>query len=622
MSTLGEWLRAGAPDVGNHLWQTTVFVAAIWLLTFLMRKSQARVRYALWIAASVKFLLPFSLLIALGGLLPKPQQLPAPTIIEVANFAGQPFSRPTISIPTPVRDTQKLRERFPNDVSVASAAIWLCGSFSVLGVWTRRWLRVVAIRRRATPIREGREVEIMRNLELSGPADTAALRLASIPIVLIQGLMEPGVFGIFRPILLWPEGLSARLNDQQLEAIFAHELSHARRHDNLTALLQMLVEAVFWFHPAVWWIERQMIDERERACDEAVVAIFGSAEVYADGILTACRFCVEAPLPCISGISGADLNQRIVSLMTLRIRRLGALDKIALASLAVIGLTAPVALGLTRLTPLYDQILHATGPLPSFEVATIRPSKRPLPPPPGEQVIRERVEILPAAGSGMQTSDRIQFVGQAELLIAWAYNLPAGSERSRIIGSPAWASNEENSYEVQAKIESSILAAMQSKTGAQQREEVQLMEQSLLAERFKLKAHVETRQMPTFALVVARGGPKLTSTKNREINKLAAVSRGEETEMTATSVTIDQLARFLSEGEIGGHPIVDQTGLKGTYDFTLKWSSQQSAAGQENRADAPAFFTAIREQLGLKLVPSKGRVEVIVVDHIERPTEN
>jgi uncharacterized protein (TIGR03435 family) len=307
--------------------------------------------------------------------------------------------------------------------------------------------------------------------------------------------------------------------------------------------------------------------------------------------------------------------------MTLRIRRLGALDKIALASLAVIGLTAPMALGLARLTPLYDQILHATGPLPSFEVATIRPWKRPLPPS-GEQVISERVEILAPAGSSVQRSDRIHFIGQAELLIASAYNLPIGSERSRIIGSPDWASNEENGYEVQAKIESSILAAMQSKTGAQQREEVQLMEQSLLAERFKLKAHLETRQMPTFALVVARGGPKLISTKNGEINKLAAVSRGEETEMTATSVTIDQLAHFLSGGEIGGHPVVDQTGLKGTYDFTLKWSSQQSAAGHEDRADAPAFFTAIREQLGLKLVPSKGRVEVIVVDHIERPTEN
>ena len=621
MSTLGEWLRAGAPDVGNHLWQTTVFVAAIWLLTFLLRKNQARVRYALWIAASVKFLLPFSLLIALGGLLPKPQQLPAPTVIEVANFAGQPFSRPTISIPTPVRDTQKLRERFPNDVFVALAAIWLCGSFSVLGVWTRRWLRVAAIRRRATPIKEGREVEIMGNLDLSGPADTAALRLASIPIVLIQGLIEPGVFGIFRPILLWPEGLSARLNDQQLEAIFAHELSHARRRDNLTALLQMLVEAVFWFHPAVWSIERQMIDERERACDEAVVAIFGSAEAYADGILTACRFCVEAPLPCISGIRGADLNQRIVSLMTLHIRRLGTLDKIALASLAAIALTVPVALGLTRLIPLYDQILHSTGPLPSFEVASIRPWKRPPPPPPGEQVISERVEKR----SSVRTSDRIQFIGQAELLIASAYNLPIGSERSRIIGSPDWASNEENSYEVQAKIESSIFAAMQSKTAAQQREEVELMEQSLLAERFKLKVHFERRQMQTFALVVAKSGPKLTSAKNGEINKLAAVSRGEETEMTATSVTMDQLVHFpigISGPEIGGHPIVDQTGLKGTYDFTLKWSSQQSAAGQENRADAPAFFTAIQEQLGLKLVPSKGPVEVIVVDHIERPTEN
>ena len=110
-----------------------------------------------------------------------------------------------------------------------------------IGIWTRRWFSVAAIRRHAIPIRVGREVELMRNLEQSGPADGAGPRLPSIPIVLMKGAMEPGVFGIFRPILLWPEGLSSRLNDQQLEAIFAHELSHVRRHDNLTALLHVLV---------------------------------------------------------------------------------------------------------------------------------------------------------------------------------------------------------------------------------------------------------------------------------------------------------------------------------------------------------------------------------------------
>ncbi len=262
-------------------------------------------------AASVKFFLPFSTLIALGGLFPKPQQPPASTVVTAVNVAGQPFSTSVISASTSVHGPQRIRERFRDDAPFLMAVIWLCGSFAVFVVWTRSWLRAASIHHRAIEVKEGREVEIMQQLELRSTVEIAALRLKSIPIGLTQGLMEPGVFGVFRPILLWPERLSPRLSDQQLETIFAHELSHVRRHDNLIALVPMFVEIVFWFHPAVWWIERQMNKERERACDEAVVGIFGNAEVYAHGLLMACRFCVEAPLPCISGMSRTDFNQRI-----------------------------------------------------------------------------------------------------------------------------------------------------------------------------------------------------------------------------------------------------------------------------------------------------------------------
>lgn len=92
---------------------------------------------------------------------------------------------------------------------------------------------------------------------------------------LSSNLLEPGIFGIFRPVLLWPERLSERLDDEDTKAILAHELMHARRHDNLKAALHMVVEAVFWFHPLVWWMERRMIEERERACDEAVIELGG-----------------------------------------------------------------------------------------------------------------------------------------------------------------------------------------------------------------------------------------------------------------------------------------------------------------------------------------------------------
>jgi len=114
--------------------------------------------------------------------------------------------------------------------------IWICGSAAVLIFWFIRWRRVDAMLRTSDP------------------------------------QLEPGVFGIVRPVLYLPPRIADHLDDAQLKAIVAHELCHIRSRDNLTAALHMLVEAVFWFHPLVWWIGARLVDERERACDEEVVA--------------------------------------------------------------------------------------------------------------------------------------------------------------------------------------------------------------------------------------------------------------------------------------------------------------------------------------------------------------
>ena len=198
------------------------------------------------------------------------------------------------------------------------------------------------------------------------------------------------------------------------------------------------------------------------------------------------------------------------------------------------------------------------------------------------------------------------------ILITSAYNLPVGS---RIIGGPDWIRQDIDQYEIQAKIGDSEYAAMQKMAPAQQREQVALMEQSLLADRFNLKVHFETREMPVYALVVAKRGPRLTAAKSDESSRISTVGNGHGGEMTAVAMTLEQFALSpLLTGPAGG-PVVDQTGLKGAYDFTLKWDS-------EIGADAPSFFTAIQEQLGLQLVASKAPVEVIVIDHIEQPSAN
>lgn len=292
--------------------------------------------------------------------------------------------------------------------------------------------------------------------------------------------------------------------------------------------------------------------------------------------------------------------------------------RIAVAAFGLFGIAASVAFASVPMPPIHAQLLHATTPLPSFEVATIRPwqpkqmptapvpvsvgapDNRPVGPP-------RKIDPMGGGRAAGQRTDRVHIIGEVSILLQSAFNLPIGSG-DQIVGAPGWVNSETDRYELQAKIDDSLFAAMQTMTPEQQRQQVELMEQSLLADRFKLKVHFETRELPAFALVVAKGGAKLTPAKEGESTQLSSGAN----ETTGTAVTLDQ---FVHSPLLrpGGRIVLDQTGLKGAYDFTIKG---------ETGPDPASFFTLIQEQLGLKLVPTKTPVEVIVIDHIERPSEN
>ena len=219
--------------------------------------------------------------------------------------------------------------------------VWLCGIVTVLLIWCMRWRKIYRALHRAVPVKSGREFELLHRLE------TLTKSRIRIPMLRSGDMMEPGIFGIFHPLMLWPDRLSERLENEHVEGILAHELMHVRRHDNLTAAIHMLVEVVFWFHPLVWWMESRMLEERERACDEAVVQLAGRPEVYAEGLLKACRFCAESPLICVSGITGADLKDRIVRIMTEHlVQKLNLSRKLLLGGVGFVSLAIPVAFGL------------------------------------------------------------------------------------------------------------------------------------------------------------------------------------------------------------------------------------------------------------------------------------
>ena len=310
--------------IANHLWQSTVFAGIAGLLTLLLRKNRAHARYCLWLAASAKFLVPFSLLMLVGGLVGRHSVvLPAPTrvpvLVEQVNelfVAGVPSG--AVAMP----HTSKSALVVPTLV-----ALWAIGCGALVFSWWMRWHRMQVALRAASPVPLG----------------------IGIPALSSASILEPGVFGVFRPVLLLPDGIGDRLAPAELQAILAHELCHVRRRDNLATLMHMVVEAVFWFHPLVWWLGARLMDERERACDEEVLRMGSEAEAYAEGILKVCELYLQSPLKCVAGVTGANLKKRIEAIMANRpLRNLSLPKKVGLVLAAVLAIAIPVILGITN----------------------------------------------------------------------------------------------------------------------------------------------------------------------------------------------------------------------------------------------------------------------------------
>jgi TonB family protein len=334
-----------APAIANHLWQSTLFAALAAILTLAFQKNQARIRHHLWLAASLKFLVPFSLLIDLGRHLATPRfSLSGRSgLFSAVEGFSQPFRFVVVAPVNHATKAASLLALLPGLIT----ATWLCGFVTVIFLWSVRWRRVAAAVHRSTPMEQGREVDALRQLEKIGKVRTP------IPFLLSwDSPLEPGIFGIFRPVLLWPAKISEHLQDSHLKAILTHEVSHARHHDNLAAALHMAVEAIFWFHPMVWWLGARLVEERELACDEEVLQLGNPASIYAESILKTCKFCVGSDLACVSGVTGAELKKRIVRIMTPALtEKLSPGRRLLLALAGFAAVAGPVLFGLWK-TPL------------------------------------------------------------------------------------------------------------------------------------------------------------------------------------------------------------------------------------------------------------------------------
>jgi uncharacterized protein (TIGR03435 family) len=421
-----------------------------------------------------------------------------------------------------------------------------------------------------------------------------------------------------------PDGIANRLTAAELETIVEHELCHVRRRDNLAAALHMAVEAVFWFHPMVWWIEGRLIQERERACDEAVLGNGRNPETYAEAILKVCRFYVESPLPCAAGVTGASLKHRIEGIMMRRVGgRMGRGRKLLLASAGVAAVLLPVFAGILGTPRLRAQ----SNPRVAFEVASIKEN-------PVQDPRSMRMQFLP--GGRLVVRD-IPLI----LLIAAAYDLPP-TDSPRLTGGPDWI--RKTQYDIEATVEKGAIPEGASQKV--QNEQLRLMLQTLLADRFKLTLRHEIKDLPAYVITVAKGGPKLPKAAVEEKDCKAdppspddpaachIFQGGQGQGVHGQAVSLDDLTRGVER--FADRPVVDQTGLKGLYNVqTEGWVPMRprpprpADATDAQRAEDQAFADPARptifqilDRLGLKMEGQRAPVEATIIVSIERPPQN
>jgi uncharacterized protein (TIGR03435 family) len=281
---------------------------------------------------------------------------------------------------------------------------------------------------------------------------------------------------------------------------------------------------------------------------------------------------------------------------------------------------AAVALAQAPAGPPVVHVFHPSGAPVAYDVATIKPSD----------------PDQPYAGTTLR-----RYIANAfGVPIPWGIQ---GVEfaGAQVLGGPAWIDNDR--YDIKAKPSDELREALQKMSREERTAKNETMQQTLLSERFHLKVHFETREMQVYELVAAKGGLKIKpvdSATDADAKPLkpgemspnsmsAQVNQYGATVIAARAASLDMLCNGLrgQSPDIAGRPIIDRTGFQGKIDikdFRFQGQAPPAAHGSSTGDEdpPPSVFEALEQQLGLKLIPAKGQVEVVVIDSIDRPTEN
>jgi uncharacterized protein (TIGR03435 family) len=560
----------------DFLWQGAVLALLLLLFQTLARKASASMRYA---AACTAMLLMLACFASTAVL----KFVPAPApVIHNPLTAAVPL--------TPLKQTSPAVgiAFLPAKAPVSAppewiAFLWLLGVASVSSYTLLGWKRVRCLRREAVqPIESEFLATLQRRLGISRAVRLYASALAEVPAVI----------GWMKPCILFPVTALTGLTESQLRAILAHELAHIRRHDYLINILQTAVETVLFYHPAVWWAGRRIRQERENCCDDTAIALLGDPVEYASA-LTGMEE-IRARLPGMAlAANGGDLISRIRRVLRepeQTSRPLGRSAGVALA-LLIAGVPA----------------LLSQEAKPAFAVASVKPDTS------------GKVDHYFRMG-GVSVSMTNQTLKN---MMLWAWRI----HDFQLIGGPGWI--EKDRYDVAAKAPADA--------NLQQR---QLMVQSLLEDRFRLALHREIKELPIYNLTLAKSGLRIQPIKNGSCiepdPKNPGFAPGKTLMdycgsggfgkglMEGSSATMTELAESLSNVVV--RTVVNKTGVEGRFRYQVEFAPEGTSTAENGGppppADAPSIFTAIQEQLGLKLDSARGPVEVLVIDRAEKPSAN
>ena len=644
-----SWVDIAGWTLVHFVWQGTGIALVAALALRLLRSSRPQWRYLAACAALAAMLAaPVITAFVITGAPPVPftdsfraLRSPQGAIIGVA--VTPPGTAPRGSGNTPSAPAELTLPAAIDTDTLFSVLVtlWLAGVALLLvrlaaGCWRLRNLQAVA-----------RLEEPSRWQSL---AEEIALRLGltrRFTVVDSVRVATPTVIGWLRPVILLPVAAMAGLSPRQVEAILAHELAHIRRHDFLINLLQTIAETMLFYHPAVWWLSRRIRTEREHCCDDVAVAVSGDAAEYAAALAELASWSLSSPALAMAATRG-PLVDRVRRLLRVpdadrKPRRTAVAVAVVLTSVVVIG-----ALGaILRAQPIVGDA-EPFGPpgINRLLGFNLFPGPVQLP---GEDPITARGWRLTLGGNG---SERAMIGYSGRSVIRTAYGLDHyGPDRTPVVGGPRWI--DEETFDLAVPADLTVLDGLTDPL------EVRAALRQMLEVQFELTTHRETRTFPAYAMVRANADGRLGSwlkpstidcfaggpdpRPNADPQTVGPVLRGQFQRLricgidnnffgfSGARVTMEELANEFSRVR---HPlsldrtIVDRTGLTGAYDFELRFGALPIAAiGHAHPMfgkvlepfGVRSVFTALPEQLGLKLVDATVSREVLVIDQINRP---